>query len=316
MQAILDRLVKNRAQTPAWIAVIGALLGIGVALLHPYFNDNPFESVLSILDDVVEYFVYAIGFFALFWIVLDKFIIGRKLTKKRWPKRSQVFSEALFSMATQFVFLGVGVWQFTLMFPGVTRENMYRDISEYGIPYYLLTILIAFILHDAYFYWAHRMMHQPTLYKLFHKTHHESRDPTPFTTFHFHPVEAALEGAASFSISLMFLVMPWHASVPAVWLTGMIIFNSIGHLGYEIYPSWWHKIPIFSTKTTGMHHYMHHQRVRGNYGLYFRFWDRLCGTEFKDYEQRYDDMFDKIKAGKKAKRDERMSPPPIPAANT
>jgi sterol desaturase/sphingolipid hydroxylase (fatty acid hydroxylase superfamily) len=27
------------------------------------------------------------------------------------------------------------------------------------------------------------------------------------------------------------------------------------------------------------HHHFHHARNRGNYGLYFSWWDKLCGTE-------------------------------------
>ncbi len=30
---------------------------------------------------------------------------------------------------------------------------------------------------------------------------------------------------------------------------------------------------------TATHHQLHHDRYQCNYGLYFRFWDRLCGTD-------------------------------------
>jgi sterol desaturase/sphingolipid hydroxylase (fatty acid hydroxylase superfamily) len=33
---------------------------------------------------------------------------------------------------------------------------------------------------------------------------------------------------------------------------------------------------------------MHHSKFKGNYGVHFRFWDRLMKTEFKDYEAEYD----------------------------
>jgi sterol desaturase/sphingolipid hydroxylase (fatty acid hydroxylase superfamily) len=39
---------------------------------------------------------------------------------------------------------------------------------------------------------------------------------------------------------------------------------------------------------------MHHSKFDGNYGVHFRFWDKLLGTEFKDYEA----QFDKIQARK------------------
>jgi sterol desaturase/sphingolipid hydroxylase (fatty acid hydroxylase superfamily) len=31
------------------------------------------------------------------------------------------------------------------------------------------------------------------------------------------------------------------------------------------------------------HHHFHHARNRGNFGLYFTWWDRWCGTEDTDY---------------------------------
>ena len=34
-------------------------------------------------------------------------------------------------------------------------------------------------------------------------------------------------------------------------------------------------------------HTMHHEHIRGNYGLYFNIWDRLMGTNHAEYEERY-----------------------------
>jgi sterol desaturase/sphingolipid hydroxylase (fatty acid hydroxylase superfamily) len=32
---------------------------------------------------------------------------------------------------------------------------------------------------------------------------------------------------------------------------------------------------------------MHHETLRGNYGLYFNVWDRLMGTNHANYESRF-----------------------------
>lgn len=32
---------------------------------------------------------------------------------------------------------------------------------------------------------------------------------------------------------------------------------------------------------------MHHEKMRGNYGLYFNFWEHLIGTNHPDYESRF-----------------------------
>jgi sterol desaturase/sphingolipid hydroxylase (fatty acid hydroxylase superfamily) len=38
---------------------------------------------------------------------------------------------------------------------------------------------------------------------------------------------------------------------------------------------------------TATYHNLHHTQLRGNYGLMFRFWDRLLGTEIA----RHDSLF-------------------------
>lgn len=35
---------------------------------------------------------------------------------------------------------------------------------------------------------------------------------------------------------------------------------------------------------------VHHKQLNGNYGLYFRYWDRLMGTEHPDYVEVYDTL--------------------------
>jgi lathosterol oxidase len=291
-----------QTRTPLSIGITGLLLSLIFLYYLPDRTGGYVDSLFKLTDDIVEYFVFAIGFFTVFWVILNKFLGGRKLTQNRWPKLKQVVSEVIYSLITQFIFLTVVMWIVYLVTDGRISQKMYGDVSDYGIPYYALTIFIMFFVHDTFFYWSHRLMHWGPIFRLVHKTHHESRDPTPFTTFHFHPIEAVVEAIAGKATILVLLVMPWHESIPAIWAMGMILFNTIGHLGFEIYPSWWNKVPIINGKTTASHHYMHHQRVKGNYALYFRFWDKLCKTEFEDYEQRYDAMFEKIRDEKKNRR--------------
>ncbi len=35
------------------------------------------------------------------------------------------------------------------------------------------------------------------------------------------------------------------------------------------------------------HHALHHEKFRANFGLYFNVWDRLMGTNHRDYEHRF-----------------------------
>ena len=35
---------------------------------------------------------------------------------------------------------------------------------------------------------------------------------------------------------------------------------------------------------------MHHQYFKGNYGLYFTFWDKIMGTTNKNYDRRFEEV--------------------------
>jgi sterol desaturase/sphingolipid hydroxylase (fatty acid hydroxylase superfamily) len=70
--------------------------------------------------------------------------------------------------------------------------------------------------------------------------------------------------------------------------------NVKSHLGYEFFPSWWNK-SIGKLLTSSTHHNMHHSKFNGNYGVHFRIWDKLLGTEFKEYESEYDKIQERKK---------------------
>ena len=45
---------------------------------------------------------------------------------------------------------------------------------------------------------------------------------------------------------------------------------------------------------TPTNHIMHHEKMRGNYGLYFSFWDRVMGTNHADYEARFREVTSRL----------------------
>jgi len=138
------------------------------------------------------------------------------------------------------------------------------------------SVLAYLALHDTWFYWSHRWMHRPKLFAAVHATHHASRPPTAWAAMSFHPWEA-LSGA--FVVPLLVFAVPIHIGALMVVLTIMTFNGVSNHIDWEIYPrswvaGWWGRVMI-----TASHHHLHHRHYRCNYGLYFRFWDQVCGTD-------------------------------------
>ena len=50
-------------------------------------------------------------------------------------------------------------------------------------------------------------------------------------------------------------------------------------MGWEIFPRALIGSRLGKWLITASHHQRHHDQYRCNYGLYFRHWDHLCGTD-------------------------------------
>ena len=68
-----------------------------------------------------------------------------------------------------------------------------------------------------------------------------------------------------------------------------MLITGYEHLGYELAPKWLRKSFLFKIFNTSVHHNLRYQKCKRNYGLYFRFWDRIMKTEHPDYTTAYDE---------------------------
>jgi sterol desaturase/sphingolipid hydroxylase (fatty acid hydroxylase superfamily) len=244
--------------------------------------------------DVLRYAIPASAAFAVFWIWRWEALASRRIQRRR-PSRRAFTREIAYSITTSLIFATVGVAVEVLGRAGVLR--IYDDVATYGWPYWFVTIGIAIVFHDAYFYWTHRAMHHPRLFRRVHRVHHLSTSPSPWAAYAFAPLEAVV---AALVVPVLLLVLPMHQTAVFGWLVYMIVMNVIGHLGIELYPRgftrrWTRWI------STSTHHNLHHRDFAGNYGLYFTWWDRLMGTEHADYHATFDRL-----------TSERLAPPPVP----
>lgn len=153
---------------------------------------------------------------------------------------------------------------------------IYTDVSAWPLWYLPVSVLLYLFAHDTWFYWTHRLMHQPRWFRIAHAVHHASRPPTAWAAMAFHPIEA-LSGAVV--IPLLVLTVPIHVGALACVLTVMTVMGVINHMGWEIFPRFVWGGRAGEWLITASHHQRHHSDYRGNYGLYFRIWDRLCGTD-------------------------------------
>ncbi|MEM7001768.1 MAG: sterol desaturase family protein [Pseudomonadota bacterium] len=212
-------------------------------------------------------------------------LFSQRLVKRRIQQRKRTTSDTMrelkYSICTVFIFslvgLGIGAGEASGWIKIVSgREGMVWQIAN---------MALIILLHDAYFYWTHRAMHHPKLFRLFHRTHHLSRTPAPWAAYSFAPLEAVVE---ALFLPLYLLLIPTHIAVIVLFLLHMIVRNVMAHAGVELFPKHWLSWPLLRHITVTSHHDLHHEHFRGNYGFYFNWWDRWMGTEHPHYRAQFE----------------------------
>ena len=138
-------------------------------------------------------------------------------------------------------------------------------------PVYLSALVFfAPMFHEGYFYMIHRLIHTPVLYKWVHSVHHNSVNPSPWSSLSMHPVE----GFMYHSVAFIHLIIP---SNPVVALFQLHVagFGAInGHIGFE-------KLELTDETALNSHaytHYLHHKYFEVNYGDGIIPMDKVFGT--------------------------------------
>jgi ring-1,2-phenylacetyl-CoA epoxidase subunit PaaE len=247
------------------------------------------------LEFIKQYFTSVIGalsilsiVYLIFWVIFGRKLSNRKIQLSKRAGWSQIKGEI---GATLISFIGSTLLMLLLLlFKDNGLAKFYNEAGKYGVWYEVLTVCILVLASDTWFYWSHRIMHHPRIYKYVHALHHKSLDVNPFTSTSFHMIEAVW--LTLFVIPIVF-VMP--VSMTALGIVQVLgtLNNLKSHLGYELFPGFFSKVTPFNMLVTATNHSLHHTQYNGNYGLFFRFWDILCGTELNTTTATFDEIHDR-----------------------
>jgi sterol desaturase/sphingolipid hydroxylase (fatty acid hydroxylase superfamily) len=194
----------------------------------------------------------------------------------KWPSEqpSDVFmfkSQNIDNIIRTFV-SGVPIWTAYEVFGLWCYANgwgPWSSFTAHPVWFVALTFLLP-LWHEFHFYCVHRLIHVPLLYKWIHSVHHNSVNPSPWSSLSMHPVEHLLY----WSDSLIHLVLPSH---PLIFIYNLQITGTgavVGHIGFD-------KIEVGETGAIDTHayaHYLHHKHFEVNYADGATALDKLFGT--------------------------------------
>lgn len=147
------------------------------------------------------------------------------------------------------------------------------------------------VLHDAYFFAVHTLLHcSKSLYTKIHRWHHSTfGDLTVFSTAYGDSFDLVLTFFVFYAgvVAYIYQRPAWNPVDVLYLLWTMTNVDLMGHCGYKL-PLWLTTPASLGVLLTPLaqrpkHHYIHHLDPRFNRSLYFTWWDRLAGTFREDH---------------------------------
>ncbi len=222
----------------------------------------------------LRYLLVAGGLYALLWKDGRPRLRRAQRLNTRAPTRGAVLHELRASLVSSPIYALPAAVALQAFLHGQGR--MYADPGRYGLWLLPASALLYLVVQDTHYYWTHRLLHHPRLFAWAHRGHHRSREPTPFASFAFDAAEAA---STAWLLPAMTFLVPINVDVALALLTLMTLSALMNHCGFELWPERWVRGPVGRWVITATHHSLHHTRLRTNYGLYLRCWDRWMGTD-------------------------------------
>ncbi|MCR9087087.1 MAG: sterol desaturase family protein [Rhodobacteraceae bacterium] len=188
-------------------------------------------------------------------------------TGRAFTFNSQLFDNVFWTLASGVTFwTAYEVLMFWAMANGYAPVLLWSDNPVWFLLLFPLTPLwISF-----HFYWIHRALHWPPLYRLAHALHHRNTNVGPWSGLSMHPVEHLL----FFSSVLIHWIVPAHPIHILFHMQHQALTAATSHTGFEGMV-----VRDKSRLALGtFHHQMHHRYFECNYGNLEVPWDRWFGS--------------------------------------
>ena len=194
---------------------------------------------------------------------------GREQAKNRrsFTFRNQVWDNMFWTLAS-----GVPLWtayEVAYVWAHANGHLPTTSFSESPVWFVALFLLIP-IWSSGHFYWIHRAIHWPPLYKAVHSLHHRNVNIGPWSGISMHPVEHVIY----FSSVLIHFVLASHPIHFFFHMYLEVLNPAASHSGYD-------GLVIKGRKRVELgdfFHQLHHRFFECNYGTAEMPWDKWFGT--------------------------------------
>lgn len=209
------------------------------------------------------------------WLITRK---GQGDTSK-FDSRDQNRKNGSFSFGNQVhdnmfwhIVSGITLWSlaqigvFWMMANGYAPRLLFPDNPVWFVAAFVLIPIWS----SFHFYWVHRLLHWPPLYKMAHSLHHRNINVGPWSGISMHPIEHALF-YTNFLIHLVVPTHPLHVMFHGYVQSTHPVFSHSGFENLVVKENPQLRMGVFF-------HQLHHRYFECNYGTVEMPWDRWFGS--------------------------------------
>lgn len=266
----------------SWFPITERLIIVGIALVSFYWFQPPLEESRTL----------AVGWIAEMWLrnlaLMTIVAGGLHLWFYTFTKQGQKLkydSRPLSRKGRQFTLGGqVRDNMFWTLASGVTVWTAYEVLMFWALAnghapaltwaahpiWFVALFLLIPVWESFYFYWIHRFLHIPFLYRHVHALHHRNTNVGPWSGMSMHPVEHAI----FLGSVLIHFVVASHPVHILFHLQYYVLTAATTHTGFE-------GLVVKDENRLRLgtfHHQMHHRYFECNYGSLEIPWDKLFGS--------------------------------------
>ena len=266
----------------SWFLISEKLILVGIAFASFHWFQPPLEQTRSLAPGwIAELYLrnaalmtLVAGGLHLYFYTFTK--QGRKL---KYDSRPLMVKGRQFTLGGQIrdnmfwtLVSGVGFWTAYEVLMLWAMANGYAPVLTWAAnPFWFVALfLLVPVWESFYFYWIHRLLHVPFLYRHVHALHHRNINVGPWSGLSMHPVEHVI----FLGSVLIHWIVPAHPVHILYHMQYLTLTAATTHAGYEgLLMKDKNRLKLGT-----FHHQMHHRYFECNYGSLEVPWDKLFGT--------------------------------------
>jgi sterol desaturase/sphingolipid hydroxylase (fatty acid hydroxylase superfamily) len=225
-------------------------------------------------------FIIPYIFYSILYIKKIPFFEQYKVNAEPWPWEKEPNFRTKFKKTLILITINFGIG---IIFTNILNRYIKLRIVDYpDFLTHLLHFFLCALTTSFYFYWSHRFLHIPYLYKKIHKIHHEYYNTIIFTTTYAHPLEFIIGNVLPKYMFVFMMGSHLHVMTFYCYFLASIILTNEEHSGYEFPISFVNWNPFEGNSDF---HNFHHFKNIGNYGGFLFIWDKIFKTDcyYKEY---------------------------------